>query len=403
MATSSASPDGVLPSGVRPLRADDPSRISGHRLLGRLGAGGMGVVYLGEDPLGGFVAVKAAHADPTGDDEPRRRLAAEAECVGRVPDAFTARLLADGTARTPAYMVTEYIEGRSLADVVRNDGPLPPEQLHAFAVGVGRALAAVHAAGVVHRDLKPANVLLTPTGPRLIDFGIAHDVSAAGGATRPGMVVGSPGWIAPERLDRRPATPASDVFGWGCLVAYAATGRNPFGDGDRDELVRRVMLDPPDLEGLDEPLRALVAQALAKDPAARPAAEDLLEPLPRRDTRELPTFRPRRQWVLAPAAAVLVAGAVVVGIMTSGGGGDVTPLPPGGVASTKPPAGSQAATHRVPVPRPHDAHSTTPRPPAASPSVVMPAPATAPAPGKPKKQKGKAKGKGGGGPGKKNG
>jgi len=401
MAITSASADGVLPSGVRPLRPDDPPRIGGHRLLGRLGSGGMGVVYLGEDPLGGLVAVKAAHADPTGDDEPRRRLTAEAACIRQVPETCTARLLADGTARTPPYIVTEYVEGRSLADIVRNDGPLPPEQLHAFAVGVGRALTAVHSAGLVHRDLKPPNVLLTPTGPRLIDFGIAQEVSAAGGPTSPGMVVGSPGWIAPERLDRRPATPASDVFGWGCLVAYAATGRNPFGEGDRDELARRVMLEPPDLEGLDGPLRTLVAEALAKDPAARPPTAELLGPFEvrRSGTRELPAFRRRRGWMLAPAAAAVVA-AVVIGVLTTAGDHGAPPVPPAGGTPTTP-LGNQAATRRAPAPRSHAAHPTAaPHASKAKPRAVASPPAIEKTKHKGKGQgNGKGKGKGNSGPG----
>jgi hypothetical protein len=311
---------------------------------------------------------------------------AEAACVRRVPDAFTARLLADGTARTPPYIITSYVEGRSLADVVRKDGPLPPEQLHALAVGVGRALAAIHEAGVVHRDLKPPNVLLTPTGPRLIDFGIAHEVSAVGGPTSPGMVVGSPGWIPPERLDRQPATPASDVFGWGCLVAYAATGRNPFGEGDHDLLARRVMLEPPDLEGLDGSLRALVGEALAKHPADRPSAAELLGPVRRSGTRELPA---RRRFVLAPAAVVLVAGAVIA-VLAAGGDHDAPPDPPAGVTSTTPPPGNQAATQRLLVPRPRAVRSIAA--PHASPRAVT----TAPANGKAKKQKGKGHGKGNG-------
>ncbi|MDN3352590.1 serine/threonine-protein kinase [Actinomadura sp. DC4] len=402
MATSPASADGVLPSGVRPLRSGDPARIGGHRLLGRLGSGGMGVVYLGEDPLGGFVAVKAAHA---GDEESRLRLAAEAACIGRVPTAFTARLLADGTARTPPYIVTEYVEGRSLADIVRKDGPLPPEQLLALAAGVARALAAIHEAGVVHRDLKPPNVLMTPTGPRLIDFGIGQEVGAAGGPTEPGMVVGSPGWIPPERLGRRPATPASDVFGWGCLVAYAATGRNAFGEGDPDELAHRVMREPPELEGVGGPLRDLMEESLAKDPAARPSASELLGLLgvggpagPRRSgTREMPAVR-RRRWPPAPAgalaaAAVAVAAVIVVIVVVAAGGHHGAPaVPPAGVTRATP-SGNEAATHRAPV----AAHPRTAR------STVTPRPrtvTTTPANGK-GKGNGKAKGKGkkGKGPG----
>jgi predicted Ser/Thr protein kinase len=413
MVTSSTSADGVQPSGVRPLRADDPCRIGGHRLLGRLGAGGMGVVYLGEDPLGGYVAVKTAHDDVTGDDEPRRRLTAEAACLQRVPQGLTARLLADGTARTPPYIVTEYVEGRSLADVVCKDGPLPPEQLHALAVGLGRALAAIHSAGVVHRDLKPPNVLLTPTGPRLIDFGIAHEVSAVGGPTRPGMVVGSLGWIAPERLDRRPATPAADVFGWGCLVAYAATGRNPFGEGDPDVLARRVMLEPPDLDGLDGRLRSLVGEALAKDPAARPSAADLLGPVGDSDVREPPARRRRwvagppagsrgsgtrglplrRRWVVLAATAVALA-AVTGAVVVAGGGHDTPSAPPMGVVSPTSPRGNQGATGRVPAPRPRATRSTAVPHPSPSASASASAITTAPAKGKTNKQKGNGKGKG---------
>ncbi|MCW2948987.1 MAG: hypothetical protein JWR24_5704, partial [Actinoallomurus sp.] len=278
MATSSASAAGggvVLPPGVRPLELEDPAEIGGHRLVGRLGSGGMGVVYLGYDRHGRFVAIKAAHAETIG-DESRRRFRAEAACALRVPPACTARLLVDGTDQTPPYIISEYVEGRSLEHVVDNDGPLPPEQLRALATGVVRALAAIHAAGLIHRDLKPANVLLTPTGPRVIDFGIAQQIPAAGGVTGIGMVMGSLGWIPPERLTMSPATPASDVFGWGCLVAYAGTARNPFGQGDSDEVARRTIGGPPDLDGLDASLRGVVEATLAKDPADRPSARELL-------------------------------------------------------------------------------------------------------------------------------
>ena len=275
MGTSPAADGGVLPSGVRPLRPDDPAELGGNMLVGRLGSGGMGVVYLARDPLTDLVAVKSAHGE-VADAELTRRFAAEVACLRRVPDACTARLIADGTRRTPPYIVTEYVEGRSLEHLVQTGGPLPPEQVRALATGVGRALAAIHEAGLIHRDLKPANVLLTPAGPRVIDFGIAHEVGATGGQTIPGMVVGSPGWIPPERLNRQPATPASDVFGWGCLVGYAGTGHNPFGEGDLESLAERVLNGPPDLDGLEEPVRGLVEQALAKDPAVRPGAAELL-------------------------------------------------------------------------------------------------------------------------------
>lgn len=276
MGTPSAAPDdGFLPAGVRPLRAGDPEELGGHRLVGRLGSGGMGVVYLGRDPLDGLVAIKTAHGHAA-DAELARRFAAEADCLRRLPEGCTSRLVKDGTTRTPPYLVIEYVEGRSLAHVVDTGGPLPPEQVRAVATGVLRALAAVHRAGLVHRDIKPPNVVLTVSGPRLIDFGIAQEIGASGGPTGPETVMGSAGWIPPERLNRQAATPASDVFGWGCLVVYAATGNNPFGHADADELARRIVAEPPELDGIDGPLRDLVAEALSKDPATRPSAEELL-------------------------------------------------------------------------------------------------------------------------------
>jgi eukaryotic-like serine/threonine-protein kinase len=407
MGTSSASADGgdgVLPSGVRHLEADDPKEFGGYRLVGRLGSGGMGVVYLGRDPLGGLVAVKAAHGAMAGDDELRRRFAAEAASVRRVPATCTARLLVDGTDRLRPYIVTEYVEGRSLEQIVPTGGPLEPEQLRALAAGVGRALTAIHRAGLVHRDLKPANILLTLTGPRVIDFGIAQTVDASGGPTGPGMVVGSPGWIAPERLHRRPATPASDVFGWGCLVAYAGTGRNPFGEGDVDELAQRIMYAPPDLEGLDDSVRGPVASALAKDPAERPAADELLgllgstPPDGHSGTKELPAGRRRRWAALAPASVALTAAAVLAAVIVTTAADHGSPRVPPASRSSATPPGNQAATHGAPV-RPRAAHATAPRhAPAATHAAEPGAGATTPVNGRAKvkpKQKGKGKGKGG--------
>jgi serine/threonine protein kinase len=265
--------------------AEDPAEIGGHSLIGRLGSGGMGIVYLGRAPEGGLVAVKTACGELT-DDELVRRYEAEAACLRRAPAACTVRLLADGTAHVPPFLITEYVEGRSLAHVVNHDGPLRGASLRALATGVARALAAIHNAGLVHRDLKPANILITSAGPRVIDFGIAQHVGDSGGPTRPGMVVGSPGWIPPERLDHQPATPASDVFGWGCIVGFSGTGRNPFGAGDPDELAQRTMHDPPDLHGLEDSLRGPVIQALNKNPAGRPNSAELLAWLRSTSVRE---------------------------------------------------------------------------------------------------------------------
>ncbi len=345
MSSASSADDGaVLPSGVRPLDLLDPSEIGGHRLVGRLGEGGMGVVFLGRDGQGALVAVKAAHEDA--DEIARRRFTAEAASARRVPVPYTARLLVDGTDHEPPYIITEYVEGRSLEDVVEKDGPLPPEQLRALATGVARALAAIHRSGLVHRDLKPANVLLTPTGPRVIDFGIAQEIPAAGGVTGDGVVVGSPGWIAPERLTRHPATPSSDVFGWGSLITYAGTGRNPFGEGDSDQVALRTIHDPPDLEGLEPFVRRLVAVTLSKDPDDRPSAGALLALLsPADPLAELAVLesraavRPaRRRRVKVLAAGSAVAVAVTLTATVANDTNRTVRRPPGdGTAATPPP------------------------------------------------------------------
>ncbi|GAA0356373.1 serine/threonine protein kinase [Actinoallomurus spadix] len=344
----------VLASGVLPLEVDDPASIGGHRLVARLGSGGMGVVYLGRDRDGRLVAVKTARPEDADDESVRLRFQSEADCARRVPGGWTARVLADGTTERPPYLITEYIEGPSLAHIVDTGGPLQPEQLRALATGVARALTAIHGAGMVHRDLKPANVLLTPTGPRIIDFGIAQRLPASGGLTRDGVVMGSPGWIPPERLTGRPATGASDVFGWGCLVAYAGIGRNPFGEGDGDELAGRVIHQPPDLTGLDESLRPLVEAALAKDPAERPRPAELLARLGVTPTRPQETRHARRSVVPALiAAAIAATAAVVVATVLYGTRGEES-RPPTGRATVTPTQGGAPSLR----PRGH----TPPRP-----------------------------------------
>ncbi|GAA4490234.1 hypothetical protein GCM10023191_022100 [Actinoallomurus oryzae] len=355
----------VLPEGVLPLAPGDPDAVGGHTLIGRLGAGGMGVVYLGRDANGGLAAVKVAHTGRVGEQEARTRFREEVASLIRVPSHCTARPLADGTEQTPPYIVTEYIEGPSLKEIVQRDGALPPERLRALATGVLRALAAIHRAGLVHRDLKPANVLMARTGPRVIDFGIAQSVSAAGGPTETGKVVGSVGWIAPERLSRRPASPASDVFCWGCLIAYAGTARNPFGEGDAVEMAGRALFEQPDLGDLDPSVRSLVSAALAKDPDDRPTAGQLLarldpaDPLATADladdtaTNLTPISGTRRRPRMLAAACAASVAAVAAGAWILPGA--VQPgTPAGGGAPVRqahrtPTAADVAAISREPV------------------------------------------------------
>ncbi|GAA1768996.1 serine/threonine-protein kinase [Nonomuraea bangladeshensis] len=275
-----------MPPGVRPLAAGDPVVIGRYPLLGRLGAGGMGVVYLAEHPRGGLVALKTPHAAHLHDATLLARFAEEVAFSRRLVPFCTAAVLEDGADHERPYLVTEYIPGPALSQVVLATGPLAPGLAYGVALGAAAGLVAVHEAGFVHRDLKPANVLLSPRGPRVIDFGIARDVTGERGAdahTQAGQVMGSPGWVAPERLTGGDALPAADVFAWGCVVAFAASGHHPYGSGhggdETEAITRRILFEPPRLDRLPVLLRPAVEAALAKDPGRRPDAAELLRAL----------------------------------------------------------------------------------------------------------------------------
>ncbi|GIJ47772.1 hypothetical protein Val02_46580 [Virgisporangium aliadipatigenens] len=262
---------------VLPPRPGDPTRIGDHRIVGRLGEGGMGVVHLGHTPGGRPVAVKVVRERFARDAEYRARFRREAVLAKAVTGAFTAAVLAvDADAPAP-WLATAFLPGPTLRRAVAARGALAPAAVRALAAGLAEALADIHRVGVVHRDLKPANVILTADGPRVIDFGIARaaDVTAI---THHGTFVGTPGFMAPEQLTAAGASAASDLFALGALVAFAATGREPFGTGDAASKLVRAARGEVDLSGVDDVfVRGLVGACVAPVPGRRPSAREVLD------------------------------------------------------------------------------------------------------------------------------
>jgi serine/threonine protein kinase len=264
---------------IHPLRPSDPRGLGAHRIVGRIGRGGMGTVYLAEGPSGERAAVKVINPELADDETFRERFRREVESARRVRRFCTAPVLDAQLDGEPLFIVTEYVDGPNLDDFVRASGPMRGSSLEHLAVGVATALTAIHSAGVVHRDLKPANVLLSSVGPRVIDFGIARALDTISRATRTGQFIGTPAYMAPELISGQGASPASDVFAWGCVVAYAGTGRAPFEGPTVPAVLYQISHGEPAVGGLDESLRDLVTAALAKDPAQRPSAQQLLDRL----------------------------------------------------------------------------------------------------------------------------
>lgn len=262
---------------MTPLEPSDPHEIPPFGIRGRLGAGGMGVVYAALSPDNHWVAVKVIRPEFASDQDFRQRFAREVQLMSRIRARCIASVLAYDTSAEQPWFATAFLPGHTLSSRVRLEGALPEAQARVLGVGMAEAIAAIHAAGVVHRDLKPANVILAPDGPKVLDFGIAHALDGTQ-LTKTGGLVGSPGWMSPERF-RGGAGPEADVFSWGGLVAYAVTGRPPFGTGSAEELMFRLLSEEPDLSGVPESLREVVARALAKDPADRPSASELVRSL----------------------------------------------------------------------------------------------------------------------------
>ncbi|MFF0287269.1 protein kinase [Streptomyces sp. NPDC005262] len=279
------------------LRREDPRVVGSFRLHRRLGAGGMGVVYLGSDRRGQRVALKVIRPDLAEDQEFRSRFAREVSAARRIRGGCTARLVAADLEADRPWFATQYVPGPSLHDKVAEEGPLSAAEVASIGAALSEGLVAVHEAGVVHRDLKPSNILLSPKGPRIIDFGIAW-ATGASTLTHVGTAVGSPGFLAPEQVRGAAVTPATDVFSLGATLAYAAMADSPFGHGSSEVMLYRVVHEEPQLYDVHDALAPLVSACLAKDPEERPSTLQLsmrLKEIAAREAQGLHESRPPAQ------------------------------------------------------------------------------------------------------------
>jgi serine/threonine protein kinase len=370
-----------------PLADDEPRRLGDYEIIGRLGQGGMGKVFLGRSPDGTVVAIKVIKPELAERPEFRARFRSEADSARRVRRFTTAAVLdADPDGPWP-YLVTEYVEGPTLSRLVNRRGPLRPADLEQLALSVATALSAIHSAGIVHRDLTPANVLLSPVGPKVIDFGLARDFDGSGEFHRTARAaIGTPGYMAPEQIVDAPVTAAADIFAWGAITVFAATGRQPFGDGRIEALLYRILYEPANIEGVPPELAGLVDAALQKDPAQRPTAEELRvalvtgAQLAARPTEpavssspapapvdDRPSESRRRGGLFRRSQTDLRAAPAAAGVLSTAAT-DLASAPP--VASTHPATAAPPATTPAPAP--------LSSPPVVTP--ISPAPPTTPVP-----------------------
>ncbi len=333
---------------VTGLRPGDPSRIAHYTVRGRLGSGGQGVVYLAEAPGGRKVAIKQILTGRQ-DERAHQQLVKEVTAARRVAPFCTARVLDADLESASPYVVSEYIEGPSLQQRIQRGGPMNGAELRWIAIGTATALAAIHQAGVVHRDFKPANVMLAADGPRVIDFGIARDLSTE--TTVTSRVFGTPAYMAPEQLRGERIGPATDVFAWASVIAYAATGRAPFEAEHMMAVVYRITSQPPTLTGVPADVLGVLQQCLAKDPAARPTAQQVValllgRPVPARDpadaTQVLAEAATQVHQAIAPAPTVRQQSAAPPPTRR------YAPVPPAAASPTPPYPGQPLAGSRPP-------------------------------------------------------
>ncbi|MER6516931.1 serine/threonine-protein kinase [Streptomyces sp. NPDC001553] len=347
----------------QPLGGDDPTTIAGYRLAARLGAGGMGKVYLSYTPGGRPVAIKVIRPEFGEDPEFRRRFAQEVRSAQRVQGLFTAPVIDADTDGPHPWLATAYVPGPSLADAVVAHGALPVEAVLLLIAGMAEALHVIHGAGIVHRDLKPSNVLLAADGPRVIDFGIAHAADATS-LTGSGVAIGTPSFMAPEQAAGGKVTPATDIFALGQVAAYAATGTPAFGEGTSHGVLYRIVHQEPDLGAVPAPLIELVTRCLSKDPAARPTVTEVIALCQSANPETV--LRRSEDWLPSPVSADITA-------RTAAPAPPRTPPPP-----TSAPVGAHPPT--APAGPPASPAGFPPAQQATPPPGYGPAPAYRPAP-----------------------